>query len=449
MTATATASPPAAAAGLPPGPSAPALVQGVRWAADPEGLFLRSRGRYGDPFTLRLPGQPPVVVFGSHEGVHSILTGDPAVFRAGQSHAAMELGLGQRSVLLLDGDEHARQRRMMLPYFRGKGDEAATEAIDRMTRREAESWPVGSPLKLGPRYRRVALKAILHVLFGAGGGPRFGRLEHEIARMLESSVRWWNPNIAWASLPERLARPLYPVSPWRVYRRSVERADGPIREEIAERRRTGVDDRADVLSALMRARDDDGRALDDGELRDAVVTLLLAGHETSATALSWTTDLLMRHPHIHARAREAAAAGDGYYIDAVVAESLRLRPPLPFAPRTLAAEADVGGRRLPAGTMVVACIYLLHRNPDVFERPDEFDPERFTGARPDPRRWAPFGGGGRRCLGAGFATTELRTMLSALLTSVRLEPARARAEDAVWRTVVFSPRREVPAVRTA
>ena len=434
--------------GLPPGPAAPAVVQGVRWAADPEGLFLRSRSRYGDPFSLRLPGQPPVVVFGTREGVHSILTGDPDVFRAGQSHAAMELGLGRRSVLLLDGDEHSRQRRMMLPYFRGKGDDAAAEAIDAMTRREVESWPVGRPFKLGPRFRAVALRAILHVLFGPGEGERHRRLEHEIARMLEASVRWWNPNIAWAALPERVAGPLYPVSPWRVYRRFVVRMDEPLREEIAARRRAGdLEERTDVLSALMRARDDDGAVLDDEELRDAVVTLLLAGHETSATALSWTMDLLMRHPDVHARAREAARGGDGDYIDAVVNESLRLRPPLPFAPRTLYADADVGGTRVPSGTMVVACIYLLHRNPAVFADPDRFDPDRFADGRPDPKAWAPFGGGGRRCLGAGFALKELRTMLSALLATAHLEPAGKRAEDAVWRTVVFSPRREVPAVR--
>jgi cytochrome P450 len=343
-------------------------------------------------------------------------------------------------VLVTDGDMHLRQRRRLSGPFHGGSIGQLVPLMTRLAAEDIDSWPVGRSFPLLPHMRAVTMDVILQAVLGVAkedDPERHHRFRTTLADLVDLDLL-------------RLAPFAFPalagVWPWTRYRALQERADDMLHDEIERcRADPGLAARTDVLALLVRHHEDDGTAMTTSEIRDQLVTLLLAGHETTSTGLSWTFERLVRHPATLSTAVDAAAAGDDGYLDAVVTESLRVRPVVPDITRKLAEDVDIneGPRRLslPAGTFVDPAIYLVMRDPRLYPEPLDFRPERFVGHRPDPNVWIPFGGGSRRCLGAAFALTEMRVVLGEVLRRVDLAPTSRRAERTRVRHVTLTPHR--------
>ena len=426
---------------LPPGPRRPATLQTFAWVARPLPFLDRCRRRYGDWFTVRLAKVGTFVFVADPVAIKEIFTGDPQLLRAGEANAPLAPVVGSRSVLLLDGAEHLRQRRLMLPSFHGGRMAHYGELMAEITEAELERWPLREPFALRPRTQAITLEIILRVVFGVREGDRLEALRSALVALLAQST---SP----ATMLPWLRRDLGPVSPWRRFVRLRARVDGLIFEEIARRREhPALVERDDILSLLLQARDDGGGAMSDRELRDELVTLLVAGHETTATALAWAFERLLRHPAALERLTVESRADDGdTYAEAVVQETLRMRPPLPAVGRMLTADAEIAGRSLPAGVRLAPSIHLVHRRADLYPEPSAFRPERFLKTPPETYGWLPFGGGVRRCLGASFATFEMKTVLRTILARARLEAVDGQAEPARRRAIVLAPGRDGRAV---
>ncbi len=391
--------------------------------------------RYGDTFTLKIANEGTWVFVTDPDAVKQVFTGDPRLLHAGEANVVLLPVLGSHSVLLLDEDAHMAQRKLMLPPFHGERMRGYEQTMAEVAAREIERWPVGEPLSAWPTMQAITLEVIMRTVFGVTESDRLERL----GRVLRESL-------SWAADPRRMAR-LALLGPRRIaergtLRRALQPADDLIFEEIRARRNApDLDERDDVLSLLLQARHDDGSAMSDQELRDELMTLLVAGHETSATALAWALEALARHPAALNRLRGEVDAGDDTYLDAVVQETLRLRPVIALVLRRLTEPLEIGGRLLPAGVTVAPCIYLMHRRPDIYPDPRAFRPERFLERPPGTYTWIPFGGGVRRCLGASFAQFEIKVVLRELVARLEIRPARPCPERRVRRAIVFAPER--------
>jgi cytochrome P450 len=391
--------------------------------------------RYGDMFTLKIANEGTWVFLTDPDAVKQVFTGDPRLLHAGEANVVLLPVLGSHSVLLLDEDAHMAQRKLMLPPFHGERMRGYEQTMAEVAAREIERWPAGEPLAAWPSMQAITLEVIMRTVFGVTDGTRLERL----GDVLRSSL-------SWAADPRRMAR-LALLGPRRIaergtLRRALQPADDLIFEEIRSRRDApDLAERDDVLSLLLQARHDDGSPMSDQELRDELMTLLVAGHETSATALAWALEALARHPAALQRVRDEVEAGDDLYLTAVVQEILRLRPVIALVLRRLTEAMEIGGRPLPAGVTVAPCIYLMHRRPDVYPEPRAFRPERFLEQPPGTYTWIPFGGGVRRCLGASFAQFEIKVVLRELVSRLDMRPARPRPERRVRRAIVFAPER--------
>jgi cytochrome P450 family 135 len=404
---------------LPRGPRAPAAWQTIAWMARP-GPFLRGiHERFGDPVTIRTYWtEEPMVLFSDPDAVREVFHLDPAIAPAGQSWEFLRPFAGPDSILLLDGEAHRRERRLLQTPFHGKRMRAFAPMIAELASHELGTWR-GRVTTLD-RTRHLTLEIILRIVFGARDEREVAELRHAIETTLDD-VR---------SLPRMLAmalvqRELGPRSPWGRFRLAVERFDALLLETVARRRRQPVGDA--VLDSLLEQRDEHGNPPTDHHVRDQLVALLMGGHDSSAATLAWAFERLSRHPAIHARLRE----GDPAYLEAVVKEVLRIRPALTIAPRLLLEPVQIAGRRLPAGVQVAACLWLALRREDLWPQASAFQPERWLeGPPPNPLSWISFGGGVRRCPGAPFAEMELREVLRAAadltIRPVRAEPERAR-----------------------
>lgn len=418
---------------LPPGPPWPQAVQTLAWITRPVPFMERASRRYGDAFTVRLAQVGTFVFTTDPDALKSVFTAGPDRLRAGEANVALEPVLGNRSVLLLDGKEHIRQRRLMLPPFHGERLRGYEALISEIAEEEMRQWPLGEPLALQPRMQAVTLEVILRVVFGLDRGPDLNHLREEIKRLLDVTTKPW-------SLVPWLRRDLGPFSPWVRFLAARDAVDHALYEEIARRRDdSGTADRTDIFSLLLQARDEDGEPLSDQEMRDELITLLVAGHETTATGLAWAFERLVRHPG----ALERLAGDDsGPYADAVVHETLRLRPPIPIVARRVVGQPFMlGEREIPVGVMIAPCIYLVHRRPDLYPDPYAFRPERFLEQAPETYSWLPFGGGMRRCIGASFAVLEMSTILRTVARGMRLEPAGPGPELIARRAIFFAPSR--------
>ncbi len=404
---------------LPPGPRAPAAWQTVAWMARPAAFLKGVHDRFGDPVTIRTYWtDEPMVLFSSPDAVREVFGLDPAIAPAGQGWEFLRPFAGPHSILLLDGEEHLRERRLMQSPFHGQRMRALQPTVADLARQELSSWS-GRVTTL-ERMRHLTLEVILRVVFGARGEREAGQLRGAVEGDL-GSVR---------SMPRMLAialvqRDLGPRSPWGRFRLAVERFDALLLDVVARRRADPGGD--SVLALLLEQRDEDGNPPTDRHLRDQLVALLVGGHDSSAASLAWAFERLARHPAVHARLGE----GDPAYLDAVVKEVLRARPALTIAPRRLLEPVRIDGRTLPAGVHVAACLWLALRREDLWPEAGAFRPERWLESPPpNPMAWIPFGGGVRRCAGAPFAEMEMLEVLRAAadltIRPVRPEPERAR-----------------------
>jgi cytochrome P450 len=414
----------------------PMPLQTLGWLSRPFPFIERARAKYGDTFRMDL-GRDEFVVLTDPADVKQVFTGDPAIYHAGVSNIILLPFLGSKSVLLLDGAPHLSQRRLLLPPFHGEKMRRHVELMTEIAEREVATWQRGVPFKAHPRMQGVTLEVIMRIVFGVDeGDPRLAELRLRLRTFLESTAN------------QRELRKLLFYGPVkadskRVFAHVLDPVDEIIGQVIADRRgRDDLEDRDDVLSMLLLARHEDGSPMDDVELRDELVTLLVAGHETTATALAWALERLTRHPAALERLTEEVRAGAGDdYVDGVIRETLRLRPVLPFVGRVLQEPQTIGGWDLPAGSRVAPSIHLVHRRPDIYPDPAAFRPERWLGVRPNPYTFLPFGGGIRRCLGASFAETEMRAVLAAIVGQVRLRPAVPESERVGRRVITLVPAR--------
>jgi cytochrome P450 len=422
---------------LPPGPRTPAAVNAVRFARRPLEVLREWHARYGDVFTVKMIGFGTGVYVVDPDAIRALFTGDQSDLRAGEANSFMEPVLGPHSVLVLDGPEHLRQRKLLLPPFQGSRVAAFREVIRDVAEREIATWHPGERLVLRERMRALTFEVICRAVFGVTEPDRVERLRLRLGAVIDSSPIFMLSSAARADLG--------PLSPGHRFARRLRAADAALLEEIARRRKEpGVEERSDVLSLLLCARDERGDGMTDVELRDELFTMLGAGHETTATGLAFAFELLLRNPEVLGRLREELD-GDGgdAYLDAVVKETLRLRPVIDAAERTLTTTRTVAGWELPAGVKVYPGIALVHMREDLYERPHEYRPERFLQEDAASYSWLPFGGGIRRCIGAALAQAEMSEVLRAAVANVELRPLREEPDPVVLRGITLAPKRGV------
>jgi cytochrome P450 len=425
---------------LPPGPKAPRSVQTLAWWTRTIPLFERCRARYGKRFTLRLLQTPPFVHLSDPAEVKEVFTAPPDVLHPGEGARILEPVVGANSVILLDEGAHLSQRKLMLPAFHGERMEALTGLLEEVTEREVAAWPLNEPVELHPRLQALTLEVILRAVFGLDPGPRLDALRDRLTQILEFGAR-----------PASMLPFLQRGRRWEEFLRGREEVDGLLFELIAERRAAGGEERDDVLAMLLAARHEDGSPMSEQELRDELMTLLVAGHETTASELAWAFERLARAPRVAARLTAEIDSGDGNgYLTATVQETLRHRPVLPqAAPRLVKQPVEIGGVGYPVGVCLAANGYLIHHDPEIYPDPYEFRPERFLDEQPGTYTWIPFGGGRRRCLGAGFALLEMKVVLRAMFARAELAPAPTALEGSRRRSITLSPRRSAVAVLRA
>ena len=426
----------ARASALPPGPPLPRAVQTALWFRGAQRMLRACHARYGDTFRLRVAYEGTWVFVCDPADVKKAFTGDPELLHAGEANRILLPIVGPSSLLLLDGSQHLEHRKLLLPPFHGERMKRYGELMSEIAAQEIERWPRGTPYRLRPRMQAVTLEIILRAVFGVRECERLKLLRSELRRVLDMVTDPRRALFLIALGPDRIRN-------FGPFKREMARVDSLIYAEIEERRRAeDLAEREDILSLMLQARHEDGAPMSDSELRDELVTLLVAGHETTATALSWAVERLVRHPDKLERLTAEVADEQDEYLTAVIQETLRLRPVISLVNRTLKAPMEFGGYELPAGVKVAPCIYLVHRRPDIYPEPDRFLPERFLDRPPGTYTWIPFGGGVRRCLGGAFARFEMEVVLRELVRRRRLAPARDRDERVYRRAITETPRRD-------
>jgi len=439
-------------AGLPPGPRAPSFAQTLAWALAPTWVMRRCARRIGETFTITFwPSGMKLVLVSAPEDVKTVFTAPAEIAPSAAGNSPVRGVMGESSVIVLTGPEHMRQRKLLLPPFHGERMREYEQTIVQATRADMASWPRGEPMRLQERTRAITLEVILRAVFGVEA-ERMDPLRRAISGLLEPVHPLRLALLA-------LSRPSL-ERPTGAFGEALDELDAVIYDELARRReQPDLAERTDILSLLMQARDEQGEAMTDVELRDELVTLLLAGHETTATSVAWAIERLVRHPDKLARLLDEidAAAGTngngdgeagaegGRYMTAVINETLRVRPVVPITVRILQDELQVGDYTLPAGTRVTPAIYLTNRNPRIYEAPAEFRPERFLESGPETFSWIPFGGGIRRCIGAAFAQLEMKLILRTVLGELHPSLPRARR----WRRGEWNRRRAITLVPAA
>jgi len=420
---------------LPPGPTSPGMWQLVRCQLDFAGYLDGCVARHGPVFTLRIPPFDAFVAATEPRDVERVLTGTTTRFVEGAATAILEPMVGRSSMILTAGATHMRQRKELLPSFHGSLGERWERPIAEIAERHLSRLPLGEPVAMREPMRWITLDVICRFLFGADDPARFAALRDEIARGIDPrlALLLWFPTL-W----RRHGR----WNPARPHQRRRRYIHSLVEEQIARRRADPSHaDRDDILSRLVTARDERGDPIGDAELRDQLLALLMAGHETTANALTWAFERLSRTPHARRRLATELADGRTDYLDAVVSETLRTRPPVIDAARTATSELELGGYRIAPGTVVSAMLTAMHRRGDLWEDPLAFRPERFLDGRPAPYSYMPFGGGIRHCIGASLSLVEMRTVLRTALSSLELAPAPGREERMRLTGITLTPSR--------
>jgi cytochrome P450 len=408
------------------------------WTLRPVPFMEQCRARYGDRFTVDIgPPEGKWIFLTQPDEIREMFSAPADVLHPGEGARVLEPVVGPRSVLLLDGAEHLAQRKLMLPAFHGERMRALTGVMEEVAAAEVAGWRPGEPFTLHERTQALTLEVILRAVFGVAAGPRLDELRTTLKQLLDLGA---SP----LTLLPLFRRNLGRLTTWQRFVEVRDRADALILALIGERRRTG-EEGDDVMTMLLAARDEAGQPMTDRELRDELVTLLVAGHETTASALSWGFEQLVRAPATLERVTQAAVADDTPYLEATVKEILRRRPVLPVAqPRRIKQPVEIGGHTYEPGPALIGCIYLVHHDERLYPEPYAFRPERFLDGTPGKFSWIPFGGGVRRCLGASFAQLEMRIALRAILGQVGVASALDGREGIGRRSITLSPRRGTP-----
>jgi cytochrome P450 family 135 len=416
---------------LPPGPRMPSALQAIGWARRPFPMMKRCRERYGDIFTMRILHSGTWVFLCDPDDVKRVFTAPPASMGVALANPLLLPVLGPRSVMLLNEPDHMTRRRLMLPPFHRERMDGDIEMMVEVTREMVRRWPGGEPFELWPRMQAITQEVIMRTVFGPEEPGRLQPIREALTRLTKA-----------LNNPKRLSK-LAALGPsWIARSRGFREAMAPVEEavltEIDKRRREGDRARKDIVSLLIDARYEDGSPLSERDLRDEMLTLLTDGPTSSS--LAWVFERLLRHPGKLARVREEVDAGDSSeYLDAVVQETLRLCPPVPVVARRLLEPMELGGYRLPAGTTVAPCVYLIHRDESVYPNPLSFLPERFLERPPGTYTWIPFGGGVRRCLAASYAELEMKRVVRTVLSEVDLHPVGGDSERVTRSAISFSP----------
>lgn len=417
---------------LPPGPDLPSARQSRRWIGRPLSFLRRLEVEYGDLFTVRLQYQDPWVIVSDPEQVKRVFTAPPDVLRSGEANAHFVPILGLNSLLTLDGAAHLRHRKLLLPPFHSERMPRYGEIMRDVAERELDRWPWGEPVAAAPRMSALTLEVILRTVFGADERERLGPLREAMTALVAAAK---GARLALLGRAERLREERFAE-----FRRLLSLAHERVSAEIGHHRADPrLAEREDVMSLLLEARYEDGSAMSDDDLRDELMTLLLAGHETTAMSLAWALERLSRNPQALERAAEEAAGGGGPYIDAAIRETLRVRPVFAVVARLVKEPFELGGYEIPPGVTIMPSPVLVHHRPDLYPAPEEFRPERFLERTPGTYTWIPFGGGMRRCIGANFALFEMKVVLSALLSRATLRAPDAEPESPQRRLITLGP----------
>lgn len=417
---------------VPPGPRLPLALQSVLFATNRHRLLPWLHRHYGPVFQLRIYPERTVVSIDDPADIKAVFSGPVTTYHAGEGNRILLPVMGEHSVLTTDEEEHRRIRKLLMPPFHGAALRGYRRMVADLAREEIGRWQPGEPFRSHDSMQRLTFEIILRVVFGVSDGPRLDDLRRTLSNVIAISALdifgWHNARM------QRYGR-------WRRNKEMLEHADELLYAEIADRRKAeDVAERTDVLSRLI-STSEDGDTLSDAELRDQLVTLLLAGHETTATALAWSFHELARSDLTLAKATEAADNGDDRYLEAVVKEAMRLRPVIYEVARRTTEAVVVGGFHVPAGCTLMPAIGVVQADPGHHESPETFRPERFTDGGTPTSTWLPFGGGVRRCLGAGFSLMESVEVLRAVLTRYRIEPDRPKRERVKPRNITLPPAR--------
>lgn len=403
---------------LPPYPNAPNLFQRLQWIRDPYAMLDRFHQRDGDTFVF--PAFP--AIFFSHpDAIQAIFTAPPGQFSSGSANSILLPVVGPNSLIVVDGETHKRQRRLLMPPFHGDRLRTYSELIGQITQQVASQWPLGQPFSLRPAVQAISLELILHIVFGLSEGDRPQQIKQVLREMLDAMGSPLSSSVLFL---EFLQKDWGAWTPWGQFKRRMARIDALLYAEIRDRRDHADPNRTDILSLLLAARDEAGEAMSDEELRDELITLLLAGHETTASSIAWALYWIHRLPQVRDRLLAELDNGEPVsqlpYLDAVCQETLRLYPVAPVTfPRIVQQPCDIMGHRLEPGMLAVPCIYLAHRRPEVYANPMKFCPQRFLERQFSSYEFLPFGGGNRRCIGMAFALLEMKEVLAELLSRYR------------------------------
>lgn len=421
---------------LPPGPRAPGLVQTLEWMYRPTSFMESCRRRYGDIFSLRLgPGRNTVVV-AEPTAARQVMRGDPGVFRAGDANGILKPVVGPASLLVLDGDEHMQHRRILLPTFGASHGPAFAETVEAATRERLASWRTGETVKLQREMEAISLEAILRLAMGPGPEDRLEQFRVLVPEMMRRCASPF-------TLLPYFRHELGGITPYARLQQLLDELDGLFLDAIVERQASPIEGVDDCLSLLCAASDESGTPLSNLQIRDELLTMIMAGYETTTSALAWTFERLLRSPQVMSRLQHDLAQGSDEYLDAVVKEVLRLRPVVPVLARKVREEVALNDYVIPSGSVLMVAIYLLHRDPGLHPDPTEFRPERFLDGESEP--WIPFGGGVRRCLGASFAQLEMKVVIRAVLAAATLRALDPADEPVARRRFTFAPAHEARA----
>jgi cytochrome P450 len=432
---------------LPPGPG---IVETFNFMRNPFKFMDDCARRFGDWFTVRVPGVSPFVFTSDPAAVREVFLGDADLLHAGKANRPLGAFMGEKSVLFLDGAAHLHDRRLILPAFQGERMKAYGGMMREIAREAIARFPIGETFPIHPRMRAITFDIIMRAVFGLDDSADAARLKEAIRKFFDVSTGRFG---ALLQLPV-MQIDLGPWSPWGRIVRLNREVETLLFAEFARRReesRSGRQDAQDILSMLLLARDETGAPMSDRVLRDEMMTLILAGHETTAASLAWAINRLATNPEVMAAAKSEAIkaspdadANSLKYLDAVINETMRLDTVVPNVGRELQAPMKIAGHELPKGVVLAPCIYLTHRRADLWPEPEKFKPARFLEARPNPYAFFPFGGGTRRCIGAAFATYQMKVVLAELLRTVELAPAPDYAATPIRSSIALAPSAGMP-----